>query len=136
MLGGGPNSNSSDRGPSPSFGLPTSNPNSNINNNNNNPEPAPAAVRKPAGIYRVTRNQNGVLDITYQTRRGGPDMKLDLEGTTLKPGTYMEVTWTLPVEEYDQQPNDFVLGLVRYGAGSNSPGIVLKPVNAMDQRTA
>ena len=49
----------------------------------------------------------------------------------------MEVTWELPAHEFNKDRDaDFVLGLVRYGAGSNSPGIVLKPVEASNSRSS
>ena len=43
----------------------------------------------------------------------------------------MEIGWTLPAEEFmgpQATGADFVVGLVRYGAGTNSPGIVSKSV--------
>lgn len=103
------------------------------------PQQQPNTVaKKPVGIYRVTKNQTGTINISFQMKKGSADQKLNMEGTPLRPGTYMEVDWELPVEEFYGQAArdaDFVIGLVRYGAGSNSPGVVSKSLDKHSKGT-
>ena len=89
---------------------------------------------RPPALFRITRNQQGVINVFYQIRKDTPEVPLDVDGTVLKPGTYMEIEWQLPLEQFtgpQARDADFVLGLVRYGAGTNAPGIVTKGVGRL-----
>lgn len=90
------------------------------------PPPEREPIKKPAGLYRITRNQSGSISI-YVSGKNGADILLDIDELQLKPGTFMDIKWELPRSVYsDRAHEDLSLGLVRYGAGSNFPCIVAK----------
>jgi uncharacterized membrane-anchored protein YjiN (DUF445 family) len=97
-------------------------------------------IKKPAPLYRLTRPQEGKLVISMQANRHN-EVICSNDGTSIRPGWHMAVTWELPIALVDKiidggnGKEELVIGLLRYGNSTNCPGIVTKKIELNSSRS-